>query len=109
MSLFDEREKAFEAQFRNQQELEFKVMVRRDKLFGMWAAEQAGLSGDEEQKFTRSVIEAEVASHEVLHKVQNDLAALGKVVPETELAAKLHEFHELAREQVYREAGVVAP
>ncbi len=106
MSMFDDREKAFEAQFRNKQELEFKVMVRRDKLFGMWAAELAGLSGEKEQQFARAVIDSEVASHEVLHKVQKDLADLGKVVSEAELSVKLHEFHELAREQVYKESGL---
>lgn len=107
MSLFDEREKAYEAQFSNKQDLDFKVMIRRDKMFGMWAAELAGLSGEAEQNFARAVIDFEVVHHEVLHKVQSELAALGTVIPETELAHKLNEFHELAREQVYKEAGVV--
>lgn len=107
MSLFDDREKAYEAQFRNQQDLDFKVMVRRDKMFGLWAAELAGLSGEAEQSFARAVIDFEVAHHEVLHRVHSELAALGSVVPETELAQKLNEFHELAREQVYKEAGVI--
>lgn len=106
MSMFEDREKAFEAQFRNQQELQFKVMVRRDKLFGMWAAELAGLSGEAEGQFVRAVVDSEVASHEVLHKVQRDLGELGKTVSEAELSAKLHEFHEMAREQVYKEAGI---
>ncbi len=38
MSSFEEREKAFEAKFRQDQERDFKVQARRNFLFGKWAA-----------------------------------------------------------------------
>ena len=103
MSIFDDREKAFEARYSRDKELEFKILVRRDKLFGAWAAEQAGLSGEAVKEFARAVVESEIASHEVIHKVEADLAALGHSLPESNLLAKLHELHEVAREQVITE------
>ncbi|MDX1580895.1 MAG: ATPase inhibitor subunit zeta, partial [Alphaproteobacteria bacterium] len=38
MSQFKDREKAFEAKFAHDEEVEFKVMARRNKLLGLWAA-----------------------------------------------------------------------
>ena len=40
MSHFDEREKGFEAKFKHDQDLEFKIRSKRNKLIGFWAAEQ---------------------------------------------------------------------
>jgi len=103
MSFFDEREKAFETRFSHDQDLKFKILVRRDKLFGLWAAERAGLTGDSAQAFARSVIDSELTTHSVLHKVGQDLLAMGHQLSEDELQAKLLELHEQAREQVYKE------
>jgi len=103
MNPFDELNKAFERKYTQDQNLEFKILVRRDKLFGRWAAEKAGLSGEEADAFVRSVIDSEVASHSVLHKVFQDLNALGHPISENELQSKLVELQELAREQVGKE------
>ena len=40
MSSFDDRKKSFEKKFANEQELEFKITVRRNKYFGEWAADK---------------------------------------------------------------------
>ena len=44
MTTFDEREKGFEAKYKRDQELQFKVTARRNKLLGLWIAEKFGLS-----------------------------------------------------------------
>ena len=41
--LDDALEKEFEARFKHDQELQFKVTARRNRLLGLWAAEQMGL------------------------------------------------------------------
>jgi hypothetical protein len=46
MTAFDGREKDFEARFKHDQELQFKVTARRNRLLGLWAAERMGLGGD---------------------------------------------------------------
>jgi hypothetical protein len=45
MTTFDKRERAFGAKFALDQEILFKIGARRNKLFGLWAAKQLGLSG----------------------------------------------------------------
>ncbi len=49
MTTFDEREKDFEARFKHDQELQFKVTARRNRLLGLWAAGQMGLGGETAQ------------------------------------------------------------
>jgi hypothetical protein len=44
MTTFDEREKAFERKFAHDQDLRFRATARRNKLFGLWAAEKLGLT-----------------------------------------------------------------
>ncbi len=107
MGVFDEREKAFETLYSKEQDLEFKILVRRDKLFGLWAAERAGLADDSAKAFALGVIDTEIDTHSVLGKVANDLIAMGHSVSVAELKFKLAEFHELAREQIYQEAGAL--
>ncbi len=45
MTTFNNREKAFEDKYKHDQDLQFKVEVRRNKLLGLWVAEMLGLSG----------------------------------------------------------------
>ena len=39
MRSFEDREKGFEAEFKLDQELAFRVTARRTRLFGLWAAQ----------------------------------------------------------------------
>ena len=45
MTAFDDRKTAAEAKFTYDQEFQFKTIARRNKLLGLWAAEQMGISG----------------------------------------------------------------
>lgn len=105
MTLFDEREKAFEAKFHHDQELQFKLNIRRDKLFGMWAAEQLGLSGDAALAYALSVVDAEFSEpdHDVSHKVLRDFAAKGVTVEERLVHKEMARLAEVAREQITSE------
>ena len=49
MSGIDDRRKGMEAKLHHDGELKFKVNNRRNKLLGLWLAEQFGLAGDEAQ------------------------------------------------------------
>ena len=37
---FEDRERAFESKWAHDEELRFKIVARRNKLLGLWAAEQ---------------------------------------------------------------------
>ena len=45
MKKLDERKKGYEGKFARDQELEFKILARRNKYLGVWAAEKLGISG----------------------------------------------------------------
>ena len=51
MTTFDKREEAFERQFAHDEELKFKAEARRNRLLGLWAADQLGKSGTEAEAY----------------------------------------------------------
>ena len=105
MGVFDELERAAETKFFRDEDLEFHILMRRDKLFGLWAAQQIGLAGDEAMDFAHKLLDAEIDRQPIVQKVQQYLADHGKSLSEAELKVKLLEIHETAREQVYVEHG----
>lgn len=77
MSKFDEREKDFEARFKHDQELAFKVTVRRNKLLGLWAASHLGLTGAAAEAYAKDVVAIDFSrpgDSDVIEKVAKDFA-----------------------------------
>jgi hypothetical protein len=93
MRSFEDRQKGFEAEFKHNQELQFRVTARRNKLFGLWAAEKLGLqAGDAAEAYARAVVDADFekpGDSDVIEKVQKDLAAKGMNLSEAQLRAEL--------------------
>lgn len=103
MTTLDKREEGFEKKFALDEEQKFKAIARKNKLLGLWVAEQIGLSGDAAIAYAREVVAAdfeEVGDGDVLHKVSRDLAARGISVTEQQIRAKMDEFLGLAVIQV---------
>ena len=63
MTAFDTREKEFEARFKHDQELQFKITARRNRLLGLWAAQHLGLLGDAAEAYAQRVVEADGGQH----------------------------------------------
>lgn len=105
MTMFDDREKAFEAKYRLDQETQFKVNIRRDKLLGLWAAEHLGLSGDAAKAYALSVVDAEFSEpdHDASHKVVRDFTAKGVAVDENHVRKEFARLGEVARQQITEE------
>ncbi len=102
MNGFDNREKGFEAKYSVDQELEFKIIARRNRLLGAWAAEQMGLSGDAVVSYSKEVIAADfekTGDSDVVEKVLKDFAGKGIDIDEAALRKKMSEFGAVAREQ----------
>lgn len=102
MTTFDSREKAFEDKFAHDAELMFKVAARRNKLLGMWAAEQLKLTPAEADSYAKSVIAAdfeEAGDDDVLRKVHGDLSARGIAITEAEVRRVMDEKMAEARRQ----------
>ena len=78
MTNFNEREKAEEAKFHQDQELAFKARARRNHLFGLWAAEKLGLGSDAAENYARELMAAAFGQHgdeAVLAKIEADFKA----------------------------------
>ncbi len=101
---FDERQKAFEADFKRNQELAFRITARRNRLLGLWAAERLGLpAGDAAEAYARTVVAADFAApgeDDVVEKVRADLAAKRIDIPEAEVRAELARAAVAARKQL---------
>jgi hypothetical protein len=80
MTTFDKREEAFEQQFAHDEELRFKATARRNKLLGLWAAEQLGLKGAAADSYALALVMSEfedTGEHDVLRKIRKDFDANG--------------------------------
>ena len=105
MTTFDEREKEFEARFKHDQELQFKVTARRNKLLGLWAAERMGLKDEAAEAYAREVVNAEFAGGDpkVIDKVCADLNAKGQTCTPAQVKFELDHFAERAKQQIMQE------
>ena len=56
MTTFDDRERAFESIYARDQEMQFKIVARRNRLLGHWAAKKMGLTEAEADAYARDVI-----------------------------------------------------
>jgi hypothetical protein len=106
MSGFDDRKKGQEAKFAHDAELRFKAEARRNKLLGLWAAEQMGLSDEHAKEYAASVVAAdfeEAGDEDVFRKVSGDLKAKGASVSDDMIRQKMEQLVGVAREQVLSE------
>jgi hypothetical protein len=105
MTTFDEREKSFEARFKHDQELQFKVTARRNRLLGLWAAGSMGLSGEAANAYAKEVVDAEFhgGDRHVVAKIVADLGAKGHALNEAQVKSELDHLAEAAKEQVMKE------
>ena len=100
---FEDRQKGFEAEFKRNQELAFRVTARRNRLFGLWAAERMGLPASEAEAYARTVVDADFqrpGDGDVIEKVQGDLGARGISLDEAALRAELTRAASEARRQL---------
>lgn len=92
MTTFDDRERAFESKYARDQEMQFKVVARRNRLLGQWAAKKMGLTEAEADAYARDVIRAdfeEAGDEDVVRKLLGDLTSAGVDVDESEIRQAL--------------------
>jgi hypothetical protein len=102
----NDRRKAFEEKFRLDQDLQFKVSSRRNKLFGLWLGERFGLGGDALAEYASSVVMADLAKpgdDDVVGKVMADIKDRNISISEADVRAKLIELAVTAKDQIINE------
>lgn len=103
MTTFDDRERAHEAKFAHDAELNFKAEARRNRLIGEWAAGLLGKSGDDAKTYVLSVVTSdfdEPGDADIYRKLSADLAGLAD---EAAIRGKMAELRVIARDQILNE------
>ena len=106
MTTFDEREKVFEDKYKHDQDLQFRVEVRRNKLLGLWVAELLGIEGADAEAYAKEVVRAdfeEPGVADVIRKIQGDAAPKNLDLSEHRIRKKMDELTVIAKEQVMTE------
>lgn len=106
MATFDERQKGFEQKYKHDKELEFKVNARRNKLLGLWAAQELGLPASEAEAYAKTVVMADFAKpgdQDVVDKIMADFKERGRELSENRLRKRMEELLAEARQQVMSE------
>jgi hypothetical protein len=106
MTIFDEREKEFEARFKHDQEFRFKTTARRNRLLGLWAAHYLGLLGEAAEAYAEHVVQAEFepgGDKSVIDKLVADLGAKDPTFTADRIRFELEHFAEQAKRQLMRE------
>ncbi len=107
MTTFDERESSFEAKFKHDKELQFKVTARRNKLLGLWAANLLGIHGAEAEAYAKDVVKSDFATpgdHDVLQKVLADFQGKHVEMSEHRLRKQMDDLLRIATDQIRTEA-----
>ena len=101
MNNFDDREKGFERKFVNDQEVEFKINAKRNKLLANWAANILKFNEEQKKNYITEVIKSdfqEAGDQDVFKKIKKDLE--GKNIQDTEIRQKMSEFLETAKKEI---------
>ncbi|QQV78505.1 DUF1476 domain-containing protein [Sphingomonas aliaeris] len=103
MTTFDDRERAFETKYARDEEMQFRVTVRRNRLLGQWAAEKMKLTAEETDAYAKAVVQAdfeEAGDEDVIRKLVSDLTAAGVEVDESVVRRAIEDHTVEARRQL---------
>lgn len=103
MTTFDDRERAFETKFAHDEDMKFRIIARRNRLLGEWAAELMGLSEAESESYAKDVVRAdfeEAGDEDVIRKLLGDLTAAGVDMDEARIRDQVGHREVEARRQI---------
>ena len=109
MGQFDDRERAFETKFAHDEEMKFKIIARRNRLLGEWAAGKMGLSAEETQSYAKDVVRAdfeEAGDEDVIRKVLGDLTGAGVEIDDGQIREALGHKEVEARRQIIEQTNL---
>ena len=100
MTTIDDRERAFESKFAHDQDMQFRITARRNRLLGEWAAVKMGLTPAETDAYAKAVVQAdfeEAGDEDVIRKLVGDITSAGIEIDEPTVRAALEEQAVIAR------------
>ena len=99
----DQRRKGMDAKMHHDDEMRFKVRSRRDKLLGLWVAEQLGMTQEQAQTYAKTVVISDLeepGDEDVIRKVLADLNAKGLTVTREAIVEQMQQLEPVARQQL---------
>ena len=108
MTTFDDRERAFENMYARDQEMQFRIIARRNRLLGHWAARLMGLTEVEAESYAKDVVRAdfeEAGDEDVIRKILGDLTSAGVECGESRIREALEHKTVEARRQMIEAQG----
>jgi hypothetical protein len=108
MTIFDEREHAFEAKLAHDEELRFRARARRDKRLGLWAAEKLGKTGAAAEDFAGCLVAAEIeidSAGRILKIIRAAFDDAGVDMGDREIRRKMDELLAAAVEELMQGAA----
>ena len=109
MSQFDDRQGGEEASLGHSEEMLFRVLARRNKLVGKWAASEMGLSEAEAEVYSKELIRAEfeeATGAAIVIKLLGDLTAAGVDIDEAGIREALAEKLVVARREIIEQTNL---
>ena len=103
MTTFSDKERAEAAKYARDEEMQFRVAARRNRLLGAWAAEKMRLTAAEADAYGKEVIQAdfeEAGDEDVIRKLLGDLTAAGVEVDDATVRKALADQTVEARRQL---------
>ena len=103
MTTLDDRERAFENLFAQDQELAFRAQARRNRDIGLWAARQIGMSGAEADRYATEILMQSIekgGAAAVVARLRQDLAKQGVTVSDHQIERRMAELLAAAIEHV---------
>jgi len=103
MTMFDDRERAFETKYARDEEMQFRVTARRNRLLGQWAADLMKLTPEETDAYAKAVVQAdfeEAGDEDVIRKLVSDLTAASVEIDEGAVRTAIDDKTVEARRQL---------
>ena len=104
MNTFDEREKAFEAKFKQDEDIKFKLKAKRNKLLGEWAGET--LQKENLEEYIKEVRESDLVKpgdEDIIEKIMKDFSSNNQEITREELLQKFTECEKKARDELMKQ------
>ena len=101
MNTFDEREKAFEAKFKQDEDIKFKLKAKRNKILGEWAGET--LQNENLEEYFKEVRESNLVKpgdEDIIEKIMKDFSSNNQEITREELLQKFTECEKKARDEL---------
>ncbi len=103
MTTFDNRERGYENKYAHDQETEFNITARRNKLLGIWAAEKMNLDEKKATDYAQSLVEKTTQKDSafcVLQQIMQDFLTAQIDIDKAEIEKAMEHLLDISRDQL---------